>query len=192
MIFEMTRDYDIVLPMILAVSVSLGVRRLISRENIYTLKLVRRGHVIPKALHANMFLVKRAKETMERDVLVLAGDTSFDALLAQPDNAGRLRHVVVTEKDRIVGVLRVNTALRQASASAAAPIALADIASREFTIAREDDIVFDVIQRMWRRGAAMALVVRGRGVPRPADVAGVITKEHVADSVANSVKIYPG
>ena len=48
MIFEMTRDYDIVLPMILAVALALGVRRLLSRENIYTLKLVRRGHPIPE------------------------------------------------------------------------------------------------------------------------------------------------
>ena len=38
----------------------------------------------------------------------------------------------------------------------------------------------------------MALVVRGRGVPRRSDVVGVITKEHVADSVASSVKVYPG
>jgi CIC family chloride channel protein len=38
----------------------------------------------------------------------------------------------------------------------------------------------------------MALVVRGRGVPRPANVAGVITREHVAESVANSIKVYPG
>ena len=30
----------------------------------------------------------------------------------------------------------------------------------------------------------MAVVVRGRGVPRGDDVVGVITKEHVADSVA--------
>jgi chloride channel protein, CIC family len=67
-----------------------------------------------------------------------------------------------------------------------------DIASRNFTVVREDDIVFDVIQRMWRKQAIMALVVPGKGVPRPARVAGVITKEHVADSVANSVKIYPG
>lgn len=37
----------------------------------------------------------------------------------------------------------------------------------------------------------MAVVVRGRGVPRAKDIAGMITKEHVADSVANSVKIYP-
>ena len=50
MTFEMTRDYDIVMPMILAVATSVGVRRMLSRENIYTLKLVRRGRTIPKAL----------------------------------------------------------------------------------------------------------------------------------------------
>jgi len=57
---------------------------------------------------------------------------------------------------------------------------------------RENDIAFDVIQRLWRRQAVMAVVVRGQGVPRVPDVAGVITKEHVADSVAASVKVYPG
>ena len=65
MIFEMTRDYQIVLPMILAVAMALGVRRMLSSENIYTMKLARRGHPIPKALHANMFLVRSASEIME-------------------------------------------------------------------------------------------------------------------------------
>jgi len=37
----------------------------------------------------------------------------------------------------------------------------------------------------------MALVTRGRGAPRPGSVVGVITKEHVADSVAASVMVYP-
>ncbi len=55
MLFEMTRDYDIVMPMIVAVAISVGVRRLLSRENIYTIKLVGRRHFIPKARHANMF-----------------------------------------------------------------------------------------------------------------------------------------
>ncbi len=74
MVFEMTRDYDIVLPMILAVAVGLGVRRLLSRENIYTMKLVRRGHPIPRALHANMFLVRSARDVMERDYLAVDED----------------------------------------------------------------------------------------------------------------------
>ena len=103
-----------------------------------------------------------------------------------------MRHVVVTEGHRIVGVLRVNTALRHALAEAQADVRLRDVASRDFTIVREDDIALDVIQRMWRRRAFMALVVSGQGVPRPENVRGVITKEHVADSVASSVKIYPG
>ena len=79
MIFEMTRDYDIVMPMILAVAASVGVRRLLSRESIYTLKLVRRGRALPKALHANMFLVRHAHEVMDPDVLVLPAEASFDA-----------------------------------------------------------------------------------------------------------------
>ena len=192
MIFEMTRDYDIVLPLILAVALSVGVRRLLSRENIYTLKLFRRGHVIPKALHANMFLVRRAKEVMESDVVFAPGEMSFDALLSQPDHNGRIRHVAVTKDNRIFGVLRVNTTLRHTSPSESQSSArLQDIASRNFTIVREDDIVFDVIQRVWRKNAAMALVLRGDGAPRPDNVVGVITKEHVADSVANSVKVFP-
>jgi CIC family chloride channel protein len=192
MIFEMTRDYDIVVPMILAVAVSIGVRRMLSIENIYTLKLFRRGHVIPKARHANMFLVRRAKEVMDTDILVLPAETSFDAFLRQSEHHGRMRHVLVTRGDRIVGAFRVNTGLRRGLEGVDTGITLGDVAPRNFTLAREDDIVFDVIDRIWRRQAVMAVVVRGSGVPRPADAVGVITKEHVADSVAESIKIYPG
>lgn len=191
MIFEMTRNYEIVTPMIIAVALSLGVRRLLSRENIYTMKLFRRGQSLPKALHANMFLVRRAKEVMDKDVLLLPSDLSFDAFLNRPDHRGRMRHVVVIKDNRIVGVLRVNTALRRSSEATLGRVTLGDLASRQFTVAHEDDIVFDVIPRLWRRHAVMTLVVRGQGIPRPRDVLGVITKEHVADSVADSIQVYP-
>ncbi|HTT01796.1 MAG TPA: chloride channel protein [Steroidobacteraceae bacterium] len=191
MIFEMTRDYDIVLPMILAVALSLGVRRLLSRENIYTLKLVRRGHAIPKALHANMFLVRRAAEVLDRDAVIAPAELPFETFLADPHNSGRMRHVVVTEQDRLLGVVRVNTSLRHASADARSAITMGDIASRDFIVVGEQDIMYEVIERMWREQAVMAVVARGSGVPRSADVVGVISKEHVADSVADSIAIYP-
>jgi CIC family chloride channel protein len=191
MIFEMTRNYEIVMPMIIAVALSLGTRRLLSRENIYTMKLFRRGQSLPKALHANMFLVRRAKEVMDTDVLVLPADVSFDAFLARPEHRGRMRHVVVTKDNHIAGVMRVNTALRRAPEAALGSVTLGELASRQFTIAHEDDIVFDVIPRLWRRHAVMTLVVRGKGIPRSEDVVGVITKEHVADSVADSIQVYP-
>jgi CIC family chloride channel protein len=191
MIFEMTLDYNLVLPMILAVAASLGVRRMLSRENIYTLKLVRRGHPIPKALHANMFLVRSARDVMESDVLVLDESTSFEALMGMPGHTGRMRHVVVRRGRSIVGVLRVNTDLRRAVGASGAEVTLGALASRRFTIVRENAVAFDVIRRLWRKDAVMAVVVAQHGTPRPEGVLGVITKEHIADTVASSVQIYP-
>jgi chloride channel protein, CIC family len=191
MTFEMTLSYDIVMPMIVAVAMSVGARRVLSRESIYTLKLVRRGQAIPKTRHANMFLVRRAREVMDPEVLVLPREASFDAFLRQHEAEGRLRHVVVTDRNRIYGVIRVNTGLRRGLEAAHTGVTLGDVASRNFTVVGEDAIAFDVINRIWRKGAIMAVVVRGRGVPHADDVVGVITKEHVADSVASSIKIYP-
>jgi CIC family chloride channel protein len=190
MIFEMTLDYAIVVPMIIAVAISIGIRRILSRENIYTIKLQARRHFIPKALHANMFLVRRADEVMDKDILVLPGEMSFDDFLRLPNHRGKLRHVVVTNNERVVGVLRVNTALRRGLKDASTGVSLGEAASPHFAVARPDDIMFNVISRMWRRGAVMTLVVRSAGIPRGKDVIGVITKEHIADSVAESIKPY--
>jgi len=191
MIFEMTLDYGIVMPLIVAVAMSLGVCRVLSRENIYTLKLVRRGRAIPKARHANMFLVRTAREVMDAEVQILPAEASFDDYLRQPEHAGRLRHVVVTRNGRLYGVIRVNTGLQRGLGAVHTGVTLGDVASRNFTVVRQDDIAFDVIQRMWRKNAVMAVVVQVRGVPRARDILGVIAKEHVADAVAESVRIYP-
>jgi CIC family chloride channel protein len=191
MIFEMTRSYDIVMPMIVAVAMSVGVRRVLSRENIYTLKLARRGRVLPKALHANMFLVRRAREVLDTDVLVMPASTTLSEFFQHPGHAGRLRHVVLTRNDRVFGVLRINTGLRRGLETAHTAVTLGEVASRRFILVGENMIVFDVIDRMWRKKATMAVVVAGTGVPRAKNVRGVITKEHIADSVASSVRIYP-
>ncbi len=190
MIFEMTRDYDIIMPIIVAVALAIGVRRLLSRENIYTIKLVTRGHVIPKAMHANMFLVRHAEEVMDRSVLVLPAETDFAAFLRET-SAGGFKHIVVTSEDRIVGVLRVNTELRLGLEGAYSGVRLGDIAQKNFTVSRAEDVVFDVVDRMWRHGASMSIVTKGdRRVPRAGNIVGMISKEHIANSVADSIRPY--
>jgi len=195
MIFEMTLDYHIVLPMILAVAAGLGVRRALSRENIYTAKLVGRGHAIPKALHANMFLVRSAKDVMETQFQLVPAETRLDVFLQRAENRMGMRHVIVTNGNRIAGAVRINTGLRSAAAELGTGVTFADVANQRFTIVRESDVAFDVINRLWRKNAVMALVVRGDNprfrVPRAADIIGVITKEHVADAVAAGIQAYP-
>ena len=196
MIFEMTRDYDIVLPMILAVAVS--ARRApaaVAREHLHAEAGPPRP-VIPKALHANMFLVRRAREVMERDFLVVPAETGFDDFLRRPEHHGgdapRRGHPSTTASSAwCASTPACGTASprsRPASPSATSR-------SRNFTIVREDDVAFDVIDRMWRKNAVMAHRRAQRTAaaapPRPSDVVGVITKEHVADAVAGSIQVYP-
>lgn len=68
---------------------------------------------------------------------------------------------------------------------------MGNLAQRRFTIVRPTHVVFDVIVRLRRRNAMMGIVVDGAGRPRANIVVGVITKEHIADEVAASVRFYP-
>ncbi len=48
--------------------------------------------------------------------------------------------------------------------------------------------MFDLVQRMTRHDAGMAVVTTAEGRRRPSQIVGVITKEHIADFVAESIK----
>ena len=143
---------------------------------------------MPKALHANMFLVRRAREVMQTDVIILPADADFDAFLRGHAGEAGFKHVVVTRGNHIAGVVRINIGLRRGVEQAYSGVRLGDVAQRNFTIAREADIMFDVVQRMARHEAGMAVVVKGRGRGRPSEIIGVIAKENIADSVAESIK----
>jgi chloride channel protein, CIC family len=145
---------------------------------------------VPKALHANMFLVRRAGEAMERDVAILSAEADFASFLRQHGGAGGFKHVVVKRDNHVVGVVRVNTGLRHGLEDAYTGVHLGDVAQRNFTIARESDIMFDVVHRMARHNASMTAVVKDGGRGRPSEILGVISKEHIADSVADSVKTF--
>ncbi len=83
MVFEMTRDYAIIVPVIVAVALAAGVRRALINETIYTIKLRHRGHRIPKERHINLYLVQQAQDIMERRFIVAkAGTTLKEALVA--------------------------------------------------------------------------------------------------------------
>jgi len=128
---------------------------------------------------------------METDVLVLDETTLFHDGLTKSDQPV-FRHIVVTREREIVGVLRINTGLRRALSQSIASATLGALAQTNFIVVGESDVAFDVITRMWKQRAVMAVVVghgKGHALPR---VLGVIAKEHIADSVASSVKIFPG
>ncbi len=189
MIFEMTRDYDVVLPMIIAVAVALGTRRLLSAENIYTMKLVRRGNPIPKALHANMFLVHVVSDLMERDVVVLDRTARLTDLMALPGGA-EAGHAVLTEGRRVVGVLGLDPPMLRAIRHGDADAPLGDFMGEGFLTVRAHEVAFDVISKMQGRRAMVAIVTEAGLIGEPDRVLGVVTHHTVAASVAASIRLY--
>jgi CIC family chloride channel protein len=185
MIFEMTRDYDVVMPGIIAAALAIGVRRLLSRESIYTIKLVSRGHFIPQALEANMFLIRRASEIMERDVILLPADADFDIALHQSESVAGWQ-AVVTNGNHITGVINVS-GYHCSHKEGYSGLTLRDAAQSNFIVAQEDDVVIDIMARMQRRGASVAVVIKGRGRPYASQISGIITKDRIVDSVAESI-----
>jgi chloride channel protein, CIC family len=121
-------------------------------------------------------------------VTIVAADSDFDAFLRHNASESGFKHVVVTRGNHIAGVVRVNTSLRRGVEQAYSGVHFGDVAQRKFTIAREADIMFDVVQRMARHDAGMAVVVKDEGRGRPSEIRGVISKEHIADSIAESIK----
>jgi CIC family chloride channel protein len=181
MIFEMTRDYNVIVPLVLAVALSTGIRRALIVENIYTVKLRHRGQPIPIIRHTNMYLVRQARELMNKDFIVLPIDTSIAKALARLADRPAA-HIIVSEGPRIAGVARLTAGSYTPDRHAGQT--LASVVAEDFVIAPETSILNTIITRMSRRKRSLAIIVNGKTrVPRPEDVVGVIASPEIADSV---------
>jgi CIC family chloride channel protein len=186
MIFEMTRDYNIIVPMILAVSLAIGVRRLLIADNIYTIKLAWRGHYIPKDRHSNMFLVRHVAEVMVKDLTVMPSSlTLHEALRALRAEETPKSHIIVSHEGHVRGVVPIShplLALEEVRGTGT----LGELADASYVLARPEDSMFDLFRSMSRHNAERALVVEGEGVPKPEDIRGIVSKRRIADSVLSN------
>jgi CIC family chloride channel protein len=184
MVFEMTRDYAIIVPVIVAVALAAGVRRALINETIYTVKLRHRGHRIPKERHINLYLVKQAQDVMERRFIVAkAGMALKDAMVAE--DTDDLRAIVVEREGRIVGLIPPRSSLWLESRTN--PDLLVErFVENRVVICRDQDLLSLVFARLRRHRAGAAIVFQGAYRPRIGDIVGIITKRAIADTVIDS------
>ncbi len=177
MIFEMTRDYAAVVPSIVAVAIALGIRRTLSYENIYTIKLAWRGHHIPRERHSHMFMIRHAGDIMKP----VHGITTADQLQEATKKAqgGEDGYLIVRKGGIIEGLVRVGGTVDAGE----------EVVTRNFVIARSDSFIRDVMARMSHspRGARLAIVVDRKGVPRPEDVLGIVTRSSIAETIISEL-----
>jgi len=189
MIFEMTRDYTVIIPMAITVTLSYAVRWAMQPESIYTLKVARRGKPVPQALQANFFYIRHARDVMATNLGTVSASTSFARFLQSVREHGNGRYFLVGDPDRVFGLIPPD-AVRDALAGTVAARSVHDLATRGYVTVSEDTTVFEVLTRMRRAHVSVALVKTNAPDPNRGVVIGVITKEQLADTVQAGVELF--
>ncbi len=189
MIFEMTQDYAVIIPMTIVVALSYGVRKALLRESIYTLKLARRGHDIPDSLQANFYHLRKMREIMETHFVAIPADQTPDDFLRIAIEQPTVSCFLVAGPEGLVGFLTRDISFRCRDLTEG-PHMLREFADRSFITVGEDTPLLDVITRMRATNAAIAVVTDGIKGSMLESVRGLITKDRIATAMIDDMELF--
>jgi chloride channel protein, CIC family len=190
MIFEMTLDYNVIVPMTITVALSYAVRKHLSRESIYTMKLTRRGHRIPEALQASTHQLKRAGDVMDTLLMALPASTTLDEFGQILSKHSAISSFLVEDHNKkIVGVVSRDAALTT-SDQASPATTLGDIQSKDFVSVSEGATLSEVLGKMRYSNTSIVLVTDGKSVVSMDGVKGLITKRHIGDAMTDGLDLF--
>jgi CIC family chloride channel protein len=104
-IFEMTGDYKIILPLMITCIISCLIARKLCGESIYTFKLIRRGINIRGGQEVNILSSINVKDVMYHTVEIIPETFLLQDLAKKLPQSRSNNFVVVDENERITGVL---------------------------------------------------------------------------------------
>ena len=161
MVFEMTRDYTVILPVIATVALACAVRYWLSPETIYTLKLVRRGEIVPQGLEARMAGYK-SRDIMTTDCTILMHEVGYEPAMAREALREGHRVVAIASNGHI-------HAIDEATLADPRRNVVVDIETPLYSVLRELD-----------ETRAHLAVVTQSAANGEREVAGVITEREIA------------
>ncbi len=104
-LFELTNDYRIILPLMTAIILSVVIKMQIKKESIYTLKLIRKGLKLKKEYEPNVLSNIKIEKILKTDCIKVLPDTSFKKLFKLTKKTFHLNYFVVNENDKLLGIL---------------------------------------------------------------------------------------
>jgi len=166
-LFEMTGDYQIILPLMLTTVISTLISRLLSKDSIYTLKLSRRGVNLEQGQDIDVMQGVKVHEIMTTDIDYVPPDLPISDLaevftethhhgLPVCDDAGNLLGIV-TIQDLEVALSEPSLEVRK----------VIDIAStEEVLVAYPEESVWEALRRLSVRDVGRLPVLENRGSRR--------------------------
>lgn len=178
-LFELTGDYRIILPLMLTVVVAtLLAQWLLSGESIYTLKLTRRGIRLQKGRDVDVMQGVLVEEVMRTEVDTVGMELMLPELAEMFNQSRHHGLPVLNDQGRLWGIVTV-TDLDRATAnnmSRSTTVSEIGVPRERLLVAYPDETIGEALTRMGRRGLGRLPVVsrtdpdRLTGLIRRADI----------------------
>jgi len=175
-VFEMTQDYKIILPLMLATVISTLISQRLGRESIYTLKLIRRGIDLGSTLAKDVMQMITVSEAMNPHLEVAKADWPLERLAQE---FARTRHhgfPVLDGDGRLFGVVSVNELEQAMGRAGSDKLTVADIAVRRPVVAYPDEPLASALRRMAVRDFGRLPVVSRED---PSRLVGILRRQDI-------------
>lgn len=146
-LFELTGDYSVILPLMAAVVMSTAVSELLSKETIYTLKLRRRGIDLRAGKGDGLLHQIRAEQAMTTNLLLLPHTLTVAEAIKKLKQTHQWAVLVVDESGALLGVL-VASEIEEALLSSRGQETLAALISIPAVSVFADEPLSEAIRRM--------------------------------------------
>lgn len=154
--FEITRDYNSVLPLMLVAVIADGIAMLfMPNSSIMTEKLARRGLRVHQDYEADALTQATVGETMEKDAPVMAASTRVGEVaerIARHDpSVARHEALLIVDGDhKLVGIITRGDVLRALDKDSAGAMTVQEAGSTHLVVAYEDELVSEAAAKLLR------------------------------------------
>jgi len=154
--FEITRDYNSVLPLMLVAVIADGIAMLfMPSSSIMTEKLARRGLRVHQDYEADALTQVTVGETMERDPPVIAADTKVGVVaerIARHDPAVVRRQalLILDDADKLVGIITRGDVLRALDKDSSGAMTVQEAGSTHLVVTFADELVSEAAAKLLR------------------------------------------
>ncbi len=145
-LFELTRDYNAILPLMLATVLAVLVASSVSRESIMTEKLTRRGLRVPSDYHADILRTTDVRAVMTTEVQTVHCDTLIGAVVERFRSKGHSAYPVLDDDGRCVGIISRGDLLGEGDWTDDSPVR--DAAAADVVFVAPDETAHDALERM--------------------------------------------
>jgi len=104
-VFELTNDYQIILPLMLVCIVGTIISSKLTRESVYTLRLFSRDVTVQKSSQINLLKSMYVRDNYSKDFETIPDKASFNEVVNVMVNKSDFYFFVVKEKSDLVGVI---------------------------------------------------------------------------------------